>query len=152
MAGFLTDYGATALGDGASIAWASATLKVMMLDNAFTPAKTDHFVSGINANEIANITGYTGAYGGSGRKTLTSLAITTDTSGNSVKYTAANLTWTALASGDTLGIYVAIIKEITNDAASLVVGYVQVDSAARATNGGDVTITWAANGLFQLLC
>lgn len=151
MAGFMTDYGATALGDGSSIAWASATLKVVLMDASFSPAKTDHFVSGINAHEIANITGYTGGFAGSGRKTLASLTITTDTSGNSVIYDAADLTWTAMASGDTLGIYVAIIKEITNDAASLIVGYVQVDSASRATNGGDVTLTWSASGLFQLL-
>ncbi len=146
MSGFLTTRGAHRLATG--LDWTSATIKVMLMDSSFSPSKADKTVDTINAHEIANITGYTGGFGGSGRKTLASAAVTEDDTNHWAKLAAANLVWSALATGDTIGQYCAIIHEITNDAGSDVLGYVQIASGNTPTNGSDVDLNWGANGLF----
>lgn len=146
MAGFLTTRGAAKLASG--LDFTSITLKSMLMDSSFTPSKADKTVNNINAHEIANVTGYVGGFGGSGRVALASPAVTEDDTNHWAKLAAANQTRTGVATGDTLGQYCAIIHEVTNDAGSDIIGYVQIASGNTPTNGSDIAINWGANGLF----
>src|SRR3990172_6361583 len=92
-------------------------LKVMLLASTYTPSKDHIYVSEINTHELSG-TGYVGGFAGSGRKALTTTAWVKDSTNHLVKLTADNPLWTA-PNGITAR-YAAIIKEITDDAASLV--------------------------------
>lgn len=122
------------------------TLKVALLSTAYTPNPDHDFFSSASANELSG-TGYTGGFGGSGRKTLASKAVTKDDAADVAYLDAADVTWTAINAG-TVG-FLAIIKEVTSDADSPLLCIVDV-SPDVATNGGDYTITWAADGIFKL--
>ncbi len=127
MSSFLTDKGSTQIAN-AGIDLLNNTIKIMLIDSGASPAKTNNFVSALSANEVA-VSGYTGGFGGSGRKTLA--------------------TWSALAAGVTIR-YALIIKEITNDAASPIIAVIDLTSVV--TNGSDITLHWGSNGCFYLQC
>ena len=128
----------------------SNTLKAMLLTNAYTFNPDHKFVSSINANELS-VTGYTGGFGGAGRKTLSSKTVTEDAGNNRLVFDAADPTaWTGLAAGQSIR-YVAIIEEITNDAASRVVCILDF-GADYPTNGGDITVAFNATGIAVINC
>jgi hypothetical protein len=130
---------------GGTINLLTDTIKVMLV-NATTSIDPDlNFVSQISANELSG-TGYTGGFGGAGRKTLASKTVTEDDTNDRAYFDAADLTWTAINAGTP--VMALIIKEITNDAASIVIGWVDVNDIA--TNGGDYTVAWDANGILRL--
>ena len=125
----------------------SATHKVMLLRSTYTPNPDHKFVSDlVPATNECNVTGYTGGFGGAGRKTLSGKTIVEDTANNRATYDATDPTpWTGLAAGNTLR-YVAIIEEITNDAASRVIAMLDLQSDF-ITNGGDLTVAFNALGI-----
>ena len=101
------------------------TLKLMLLQDSFDWDPTVGLVdSGSGANNAHNnecsATGYTGGFGGSGRKTATITSTEQDGSlRTAVKL--ASVTWSSLGNGTNQTIqWVALVKEITNDAASLI--------------------------------
>ena len=120
-------------------------VKAMLLSTAYTPNKDHDFVDDINANELSG-TGYAGGFAGSGRKTLASRAIVQDDSGDVSYADCADITWTAINAG-TIG-HIAIIKEITNDAASVIIAI--IDTADVTTDGGNYTWQVAADGFLKL--
>lgn len=123
------------------------TLKAMQLGAGYTPDPDHQFVSSVSAHELSG-TGYVGGFNGSGRKTLASKAISKVDASDLVKLTADNLTWTALNAGTIR--YVAIIKEITNDADSLLVALIEVNPGLGIlTDGNDWPLTWGANGVIS---
>ena len=78
--------------------------------------------------------------------------INVDKVNNRAEFDATDETWTSLGNGtnDTLGA-LAIIKEITNDAASPLIAH--IDNAPElpiTTNGGVITWAWNAEGIIQL--
>ena len=95
-----------------------------------------------------SVSGYTGGFAGSGRKTLASKTVTVDDTNDWAKLDAADFTggttWSALASGETIAAAI-LIEEITNDAASVLLIY--LDAADLATNGSDMDLSFHANGL-----
>lgn len=121
----------------------TTTLKVMLVDAGYTYDPDHPFVSSssgaanIATNEIT-ATGYTAGFNGAGRKTAT-VTVVEQTASNRVVVRIADLTWTALggAVNDTVAAAV-LIREITNDAASLPIVY--LDFTDISTNGGDVTV------------
>lgn len=126
------------------------TLKVMLIGTG-TPytADADHrFVSTPVASEIS-VTGYTGGFGGAGRKALASRTLSADDTNDWGIFDAADLTWTALGSGATIGGAV-LFKELTSDALSPLIAYFALTNTA--TNGGDITIQWSPSpsGLLTL--
>ncbi|MGL4649661.1 MAG: hypothetical protein ACRC1H_09665 [Caldilineaceae bacterium] len=128
----------------------SATLKVGLLTNAYTFNPDHKFVSNISAQE-ASVSGYTGGFGGAGRKTLSGKTITEDTANNRATFDATDpATWTALAAGNTLR-YAFICEEITNDAASRVVAILDFGSDY-ITNGGDFSVAFNALGIAYINC
>lgn len=129
---------------------ASATLKAIPLRSTYTPNPDHKFVSDLVAHECS-VTGYTGGFGGAGRKVIGSKTITEDAANNRAVFDAADPSaWTGLAAGNTLR-YVAIAEEITDDAASRVVAVVDLQSDF-VTNGGDLTVQWNAVGIAVINC
>jgi hypothetical protein len=125
------------------------TLKVMLVTSSYT-YDADHTVVDNGGNDATDpsfneltVSGYTGGFGGAGRKT-TALAMNVDNTNNAVDIElngGANQTWTSLASGETIGGAI-LIKEITADTSSRLICFFDVTDTA--TNGGDVTLTWSA--------
>ena len=127
----------------------SDTLKAVLVGAGYTFDADHVFIdegtSGdIQSNELS-ATNYSGGFNGSGRKTLTPTAQANNTSDRG-EMAFADLTWSSLGapSGEGPVAGVAIVKEITNDAASKLVAY--YDITDRNINGGDFTIDFLALG------
>jgi hypothetical protein len=80
-------------------------------------------------------------------QTLGTKTKTKDTTNDLVKFSAAAITWSAVAGGSTVG-YIVIYKFVTNDGDSIPIAVIDVTDTA--TNGGDLTYTPGSNGLFYL--
>lgn len=124
-----------------------AGIKMMLLKSSFTPNQDDNFADTPAASEC-DVAGYTGGFGGAGRKALASRTITEDDTNNRVVFDAADPSPWTLAAGNTLR-HTATIKEITNDADSPVIFYNIMD-ADKVTNGGDLTVQADAAGLARI--
>jgi hypothetical protein len=144
MADAVYNKGKRGLLDG-TINLTSDTIKVILVSSSYTFDADHDFADDVAASEIA-VTGYTGGFGGSGRKTLASKAFATDNTGDAASFDAADLVWTTLAAGVTLGGAV-LVKEVTNDAASPIIAF--LDPANIATNGGDVTLAFNVAGILK---
>lgn len=139
MASGAYQYGMSKILDG-TIDLDTTTLKIMLLASSYT-YNPDH--DGVDdLTEISGASGYTGGFGGAGRKTAT-VAISVDNTNNKVIVTFTDLTWTALGTGATIG-GAALVREITNDAGSIPICF--FDLTDTPTNGGDITIDFAAAG------
>ena len=129
----------------------TTAIKVMLLGTAtpYTYNPDNNFVDAGGANdpldaELTGVSGYTGAFGGAGRKTLASKTVTQDDTNNRNLFDAADLLWTALGAGGTIDAALAIV-EITNDAASILLAHFDVSNTA--TNGSDISLQWNSAGL-----
>lgn len=120
------------------------TIKVIALGTGYTPNKDHQFVSDVVANEISG-TGYTGGFAGSGRKTLASKAVAKSDSTDKAYFDAADVAYSAINAGTIGGL--AVYKNGTSDSDSPLLAF--VDVANITTDGGDVTIAWSANGIFD---
>lgn len=132
---------------GDNLGSGGSTLKMMLL-NALsnTPDNPDHaFVNALTAgtNDEFDDTGYTGGFGGAGRKTIASQAFTYDATDNRCEFTFSNITWTALGGAQTV-VGSVLIREITDDTASPVFFF--WDTADVVTNAQDFTLTVGAQG------
>jgi len=123
----------------------SDTLKLMLVDNTYTFDADHDFVDDISGDEVSG-TGYTGGFGGAGRKTLANKAFSTDNANDRAEFTADAVTWTSLDVGTVRA--AVVIKEITNDAASLPLWY--LDLSDTASTGSDFTVTPNAEGFLQV--
>lgn len=126
------------------------TLKLVLLNSAFTPSKDHQYISDISANEIST-TNYVGGFAGAGRKTVAGKAVVKDGGAHVVYFDCNDSTWTALgpsSGGPTVGC-IALVKEVTNDAASPVIAEIDV-SPDIGVNGGDYLWTVAADGVFKI--
>lgn len=132
MASFVHNSGADGLTSGGGITYASDTIKARLVASSVTPNRDD-----------AVMTGYT-AIGTD--QTLGSKTKTKDTANDRIVFSAAALTWTAVAGGSTVG-WVTFYKFVTNDADSIPIATIDVTDTA--TNGGNLTLTAdATNGFF----
>jgi hypothetical protein len=149
MASGAYQYGMSKVLDG-TIDLDTTTLKVMALKSSYVYDPDHTAVSSLT--EISGVSGYTAGFGGAGRKTAT-VAISVDNVNNKVIVTFTDLTWTALGTGDTIGGF-ALVREITNDAGSIPIVFFDVTDLP--TNGGDITLDFAAAGAnggnLQLAC
>jgi hypothetical protein len=144
MASGAYQYGISKILDG-TIDLDTTALKVMLLSTEYT-YNADH--DGVDdlttgSGEVS-ATNYTGGFNGAGRKSAT-VAISVDNTNNKVICTFTDLTWTSLggAANDTVA-GAALIREITNDAASIPIVF--FDFTDVASNGGDFTLDFAAAG------
>jgi hypothetical protein len=134
VASFVYNAGADGLTSGGAITYASDTIKARLVASSVTPNKDD-----------TSMTGYT-VIGTD--QTLGSKTKTKDTTNDREVFSAATLTWTAVAGGSTVG-WVVFFKFVTNDAGSTPIAVIDVNDTA--TNGGDLTLTPdATNGYWYL--
>jgi hypothetical protein len=112
--------------------------KVGLAKSTYAPDPDESSLSTFASSE-ADCTGYTGAFGGAGRKAAT-VTLTEQTANNRVVAILTDLTWTGLggASNNTLG-YAVWLREITNDASSVPLAYLNF-TANLTTNGSDVLV------------
>jgi hypothetical protein len=131
MAYFVYNEGAESLLDG-SIDWAADTIKARLVASAATPNKDD--------DDLAS--GYT-AIGTD--QTLGSKTRTKDDTNDRIVYDAGNPTWTAVAGGSTVG-WCIVYKDDGGN--GVPIAALDIDNTA--TNGGDITVTFSADGIFYL--
>jgi len=131
------------------------TIKIILLSSAtpYTPNADHVFLDAGGTNDPTdaetNVTNYARGFGAPGRKTLASKTLTVNNANDRAEFDAADIAWTALGNGANQTVVgAAIIKEITNDAASLLIGY--VDFTDFVTNGVDFTLQWDAAGVMHL--
>ncbi len=131
---------------------ANAGMKVGLSNSTHVPDKDDQFCDDVGADDFVDGelsgTGYTGGFGGSGRKVLASKAVVYDTTNDRVELDAADSVWTGINAGT---IEWATILDETGQATDTTTPVViNVDLATTVTNGGDITIEWDAEGILQL--
>jgi len=114
----------------------TTAIKCGLGKDTYVPDPDESSLTTFAASE-ANCTGYTGGFAGAGRKAAT-ITLSEQTANNRVVTIIGDLTWTALggASNNTLR-YAVILREVTNDAASIPIAFLQFTSDL-TTNGSDV--------------
>lgn len=144
MASFFYTQGMKEMLDG-TIDIDTNTLKIMLVKSGYVPAKADLVVDAGGANDAVDheltVSGYTPGWGGAGRKTP---AVTMGTSTARVDIAIADLTWTALAAGETIANVLLIKEGGANDTTSRLIACFDVTDTA--TNGGDITLDFATLG------
>ena len=132
MAGYLFDAGAYGLLH-ADITWTSDTIKARLSHTSETPSQTATSMTGIGiaATDVSL-----------GSKT----GPTKDTVNHRVTYTAGNPTFTAVGATTEVN-KIVVYKFVTNDAGSTPIAVVTFTPAI-TPNGGDITVTVDAAGLF----
>lgn len=118
---------------------AGKTFKALLVDGYVFSADHD-FVSDVVADEVAG-TGYS-------RKTLASITAAEDDVNNRAEFDAANLTWTGIDVGDVDGLI--IFEDTGVDATSKLILYINDGGLPITTNGGDLTVTWDAEGILYI--
>jgi hypothetical protein len=128
---------------------AATGLKFMLLQSSLTPLRTHNFISDIVSAECS-VTGYTGGFGGAGRKTLASKTVTEDDTNHRGVFDAADPSQYTLGAGNTLR-HGAIVEEKTSDADSPVLFFLDM-GADKVTNGGTMDFQFSSNGIAYIQC
>ena len=117
----------------------AGTLKAALVASAYTPSNTHDFWDDVSANVIDT------------PKALTTPAVTR--SGDTVTWdcddSGANMTWSSVAGGSTIG-WVVFYDDTGTPATSQLICYSDVTNTA--TNGGDIVVTIHANGIGTIDC
>lgn len=82
-----------------------------------------------------------------GRKTLTSVVVTTDDSGDAASWTAAPIVWTAAAGNDTALLVFCYDPDTTGGTDADLIPLV-IDTFATDPSGTDITYTFAVGGIW----
>lgn len=122
----------------------SQVIKVMLVTSAYVANPDDDFASTPAAFEVVG-TGYTGGFGGSGRKTFTTKVTAVDDANNRGYFDADDLVWIGV-NGFTVAAMV-FYKEGTSDADSDLIAYVDSGGFPKIANGSDLTVQWSASPL-----
>ena len=155
MASLMHTTGAKEVSD-TTIDYLANTIKVMLIDSTYVINRDTDVVDGGGASDPLDgeisVTGYTGGWGGAGRKTLASKTVVAkksgDTPANTVVFDGADITWTALGTGTTIETCSVIKEGVANDTTSRMIASLDV---SQVTNGSDVTLQFAAtDGIFKL--
>lgn len=157
MASFVHTHAKREMIEGSIVIRTDSAIKLMLLKAAYFGAAgndpdrdfVDNSLTNDPIDHEADCTGYTGGFAGAGRHTLDNRATNIDDANNRVEFDADDESFGALGNGtnNTLG-GVALIKEITNDAASPVICVDDV-SSDKTTNSGTITYAFNAEGLIN---
>jgi len=128
-------------------------IKVMLVTSSYVADDAHDFVDEAGANDPIDHelsgTGYAAGFAGSGRKTLGTKAFSEDDTNNRGEFDdTSDITWTAIDAGTAAA--AIVYKHLTNDAASVLIAYIDTGGFPIVTNGGDLTIQWNAEGILQL--
>ena len=83
------------------------------------------------------------------RKSLAGEAVNEDAANNRAEFDATDVTWTALGAGTRQVAGAVLYKHVTNDADAVLIAYIDTGGFPFTANGGDVTVTWNAEGILQ---
>ena len=125
------------------------TIKVMLVKSTYTPDRDHEFVDSITggSHELSG-TGYVAGFGGAGRKTLANTTIAKDNTNDRVIFDADDVTWSAINAGTAR--YAVVIREITDDAASLILAVHDLNPTAGILfNGNDWVLAWPTTGVIK---
>lgn len=126
------------------------TIKVMLVGSTYT-ANADHtFVNSAAYQTELGGTGYASGYAGAGRKTLSSKVVVQDDVNDRAEFSAAPVTWTAINAGTAAGCLIIRERAATGDTMSELIAFIDSGGFPIVTNGGDLTISWNAEGILQL--
>jgi hypothetical protein len=131
---------------------AGGTIKVMLVTSSYVANENDDFleerVDDANEHELTG-TGYTPGFASADRKTLSGKGFAEDDPNNRGEFDdSGDITWTGIDAGTVAGI--VVYNHLTNDAASVMICYIDSGGLPIVTNGGDLTIQWNAEGILQL--
>ena len=148
MASFTTNKGRHLILTQALNLVSASGVKVLLYNSSYTPDRDHDFASSITGGTSKELsgTGYTAGFGNSGRKALAGRAFVRDDGTDKVYFDANDLTWTAINAGTIAG--AALIQEVTADTDSPIICF--LDPSDLVTNGGDVSLQFAADGLVVL--
>ena len=137
MANFVYNYGKFLLANG-GVNLVTDNIVLMLVNATYTGA-----VSNANSNVVSEVSSYEITATSYGRQTLTSKAIVEDDANTYAYFKAANVTFSSLGSGNTVGGAI-LFKNTGSDATSGLLAFYDITDTP--TNGGDITIQWAADG------
>src|SRR3990172_9798843 len=127
MASFIYNTGAKELLD--EIDFNTDVLKIMLVTASYGATRDDDVVDAGGANDPVDheisVTGYTGGWGGSGRKTAT-LTHEVDKPNDRAEIDIADLTWTALGTGATLAAAILITEGGAHATTSRLIAYFDI--------------------------
>ena len=137
------------------------TAKLMLIQSSFTPNivtqdYSNNSLAGDPWDEELTVAGYTGDYGGAGRKAVSTTlnpAWTRDDANTRIEFDHDNpADWTSLTAGETIGGVGLIVEDFVGttgaDDETLFVTYDDTNDVA--TNGGDVGYAVNAEALIQI--
>lgn len=130
-----------------------AAVKVMALEDDTGESMDSEFIGDVLVSGVeVTSTGYTGGFGGAGRKALASKVLAVDQANDRAEFDCANVVWNAISqAGSELWVAFVIMKEITSDALSPVIAHIDTATGLPLTpNGSDITLTIDAEGLLQI--
>jgi hypothetical protein len=107
-------------------------------DTYMDDAGADDFIDG----ELSG-TGYT-----AGGDNLTNAAVAYDAANDRVEFDADNASWTGIDAGTAA--QASVLKDTGTDTTSPMICNVDSGGFPITTNGGDLTVTWNVEGIFQL--
>lgn len=122
------------LADGTLDLPTAADLRVLLVNTSYVFDPDHNFVSDVVANEISA--------GGYSRQPLTGETITEDDTNDFAYLHADNVAFGALAAGQTIGGAI-LFKYNASDSAAEVIAFYDVTDTP--TNGGTITLNWAAD-------
>jgi hypothetical protein len=128
-----------------TIDWLNDTIKIMLVDNTYSPNPDDDFLSSAASAELSG-TGYEAGFAGTGRQTLGTKTIVEDDGNNCANAGAADVAWAAINAGTIAG--AIVYKHLTDDAHSVMIGYFDVPNTI--TNGGPININWTGGQVMRL--
>lgn len=116
---------------------------LLVMTNTTADTEDDvNTISGFSTLDEMDGSGYT-------RQSLTGDTLTEDAANNRAEYDASNITFTAVGAG-TRQVQAAIVyKHVTNDSDSVPIAFIDTGGFPFTANGGDITITWNAEGIIQ---
>lgn len=126
---------------------ADGAIKLMLVDSTYVHNNDDDFVGDNAAAKEISVSGYVGGFAGAGRRVPAGRGLARDDPSDEIEFDFTDEVWTALGAGVTIG-GVVLIKEITNDAASVVIAYDELTGDV-ATNGGNITYQPSAEGMLK---
>jgi hypothetical protein len=102
-------------------------LELVLMDASYVPANGDEFLSDVVADEFAG-SGYTGGYGGAGRKAVTGAVITVNEAvepHGTVRLDFDDVSWASL--DDAIGVVLLVKKGTTDDTDAVLIAAWDVD-------------------------
>lgn len=121
--------------------WVDDTVRVMLVENTYTPDQDAHdYIDDVRADEASG-TGYTEDGAEIGSRTLTYTGAT-----NILKLDGADTSW---ASSEITARYAVIYVDTGTDSTSPLLGYVDFGEDV-TSSGGTFLITWSGDGILKI--